>query len=399
MKDIINDVITIAASMDVEGLASQLVGIPSYSHTPRQEEKVADYIIAFFEKNGIEVRKQMVEEGRPNVIARIPGNGGPAIMLNGHIDTVPPYDMVEPFSGEIVNGNLMGRGACDMKGPIAAMMTAMAAIKLSGCTPGGDIYFAATVDEEEKGTGVEALVRDWPQVDAVIVGEGTDFDLCLGHKGLEWIKVQIAGKKIHSGNAKAGINAITMAGRLIAYLADDYGRVLDARIHPLLGQTTMNIGTISGGDQPSTVADHCELTIDRRYIPEESREQVFAELLEATKVMAQRYPGFSATISDYFEADGLLPHVPYCINEKRPIVQAIQKTYMKLFQTEPKMRGLSAWTDAGIIYDQTNTDCVIFGPGSLNLAHTAFESIPVSELRKAVLLYTGIALEFVGTVD
>jgi acetylornithine deacetylase/succinyl-diaminopimelate desuccinylase family protein len=391
------DVMTIAAELDVEDLASQLVSIPSYSHTTRQEEKVADYIVAYFEKHGIEVKKQMVAEGRPNVIARIPGNGGPAMMFNGHIDTVPPYDMADPFSGAIVNNNLTGRGACDMKGSIAAMMCAMTAIKLSGCTPGGDIYFTASVDEEEKGTGVEALVRDWPKVEAVIVGEGTEFDLCLGHKGLEWIKVQVTGKKIHSGNANAGINAITMAGRLIAYLADEYGLVLDGRVHPLLGQTSLNVGTISGGDQPSTVADYCEFTIDRRYLPEESREQVYAELVEATKVMAQRYPGFSAKVSDYFESDGLLPHVPYCINENRPIVQAIQNTYMKLFKMEPKLKGLSAWTDAGIIYSQTNTDCVIFGPGSLNLAHTAEEFIPVSDLRKAVLLYTGIALEFVDT--
>lgn len=389
----------IAATLDVESLAANLIRIPSYSHTQRQEEKVADYIVAYFENLGIEVKRQMVTEGRPNVIAKIPGKGGPSLMFNGHIDTVPPYDMENPFSGAIVDGKLHGRGACDMKGPIASMMTAMAAIQLSGCSLGGDLYFSAVVDEEEKGTGVEALVRDWPKVDAVIVGEGTDFDLCLGHKGLEWIKILVTGKKTHSGNAKAGINAITMAGRLIAYLSDEYGLVLNARNHPLLGHTSINIGTISGGDQPSTVADFCELTIDRRYLPEESREQVYAELVEATKVMTTRYPGFSATVSDYFEPDGLLSHIPYCINKNRPIVQAIQKTYMNVFQSNPELRGLSAWTDAGIIHSQTNTDCVILGPGSLNLAHTAEESISVSDLRKAVVLYAGIALEFVGVVD
>lgn len=393
------DAMTIAATLNVESLAADLIRIPSYSHTQRQEEKMADYIVAYFEKHGIEVKKQVVEEGRPNVIARIPGNGGPSLMFNGHIDTVPPYDMVNPFSGSIIDGHLMGRGACDMKGSIAAMMTAMVVIKESDCLLGGDIYFTAVVDEEEKGTGVETLVKDWPKVDGVIVGEGTDFDLCLGHKGLEWIKIQVTGKKTHSGNAKAGINAITMAGRLIAYLSDEYGLVLDARVHPLLGQTSMNIGTIKGGDQPSTVADCCELTIDRRYLPEESREQVYAELVEATKVMMARYPGFSATVSDYFEADSLLPHLPYCINENRPIVQAIQKTYMNLLDSKPELKGLSAWTDAGIIYSQTNTDCVIFGPGTLNLAHTAEESIAISDLRKAVMLYVGIAMEFVGIND
>ena len=391
------EVMTIAAEMDVETLASQLIGIPSYSHTPRQEEQVADFIVDYFEKLGIEAKKQTVEEGRPNVIAKIKGDGGPSIMLNGHIDTVPPYDMADPFSGKISDGMLHGRGACDMKGPIAAMMSAMAAIKLSGINPGGDIYFTAVVDEEEKGKGVDALVKEWPSVDAVIVGEGTSFDLCPGHKGLEWIKVRVTGKKTHSGNAKAGINAIAMAGRLIAYLSDEYVPVLDGRVHPILGQSGLNIGTISGGDQPSTVADHCELTIDRRFLPEETREQVYEEIVRATKVMADRYPGFSATVSDFFETDHLLPHLPFCINENRPIVQAIQKAYLKQCGTNPPIRGLSAWTDAGMIYSQTNTDCVVFGPGTLNLAHTADESIPVDELRKAVLLYTGIVLEFVGT--
>ena len=390
------DVMKIAAELDVESLALDLIGIPSYSHTPRQEEKVADYIVSYFEKYGIEVKLQQVEEGRPNVIAKIPGNGGPSIMFNGHIDTVPPYDMKDPFAGIIENGNIRGRGACDMKGPIAAMMTAMAAIKLAGVTPGGDIYFSAVVDEEEKGIGIEALIRNWPNVDAVIVGEGTNLDICLGHKGLEWIKIKVSGKKTHSGNAKAGINAIAMAGRLIAYLADEYELILDARIHPILGQSSINIGTIAGGDQPSTVADFCQLNIDRRFIPEETWEQVYQELIQATEVMKARYPGFSAEVSNFFEEGELLPHLPFCTDENRPIVAAIKQTIRGQLGKEPKIRGLSAWTDAGMIHSQTNADCIVFGPGSLNLAHTAHESIPIDQLRQAVLLYSGIALKFVG---
>jgi succinyl-diaminopimelate desuccinylase len=391
------DALTIASTLNVEALASELVKIPSFSHTPRQEERVANQIATYFESLGIEVNMQMVEEGRPNVIAKISGKSGPSMMFNGHIDTVPPYDMKNPFSGEIRDGRLYGRGAGDMKGPIAAMMCAMAAIKKSGIVPGGDIYFTATVDEEEKGKGIEALIRDWPKVDAVIVGEGTELDICLGHKGLEWIKVVVEGKKTHSGNAKEGMNAITMAGRLIAYLADEYGSILDARVHPILGHSILNIGTIQGGDQPSTVADRCEFAIDRRFLPEESREQVYGELNQAIAAMRNRYPGFEATVSDYFEADGLLPHLPFCINEDRPVVQAIKNAFQKQRQAMPIIRGLSAWTDAGIVFSQTDTDCVIFGPGSLGLAHTAEESIPIAELRKAVLLYTQTALEFTGS--
>jgi succinyl-diaminopimelate desuccinylase len=390
------DAMTIAATLDVESLAVELIHIPSYSHTARQEEQIADYITSYFENMGIEVKQQQVEEGRPNVIARIPGNGGPSIMFNGHIDTVPPYDMKNPFSGKIENGNIHGRGACDMKGPVAAMMTAMAAIKMSGITPGGDIYFSAVVDEEEKGIGVEALIAEWPEVDAVIVGEGTNLDICLGHKGLEWIKIEVFGKKTHSGNAKAGINAITMAGRLITYLADEYSLLLDGRVHSVLGQSSMNIGTITGGDQPSTVADYCMLTIDRRFVPEETWEQVYRELVGATEMMEAKYPGFSAKVSNFFEEGELLPHLPFCTDENRPIVAAIKETIREQLMVEPTIRGLSAWTDAGMIHSQTKADCIIFGPGTLNLAHTANESISIEQLRQAVLLYVGIAMRFVG---
>lgn len=390
-----SDPMTIASTLDVAGLAVDLIRIPSFSHTPRQEEQVGEYIAAYFEKIGIEVNRQQVEEGRFNILAKIPGNGGPSIMLNGHIDTVPPYDMADPFSCTIENGRILGRGACDMKGPVAAMMTAMAAIKLSGVTPAGDIYFSAVVDEEEKGLGVEALVRDWPKVDAVIVGEGTDLEICLGHKGLEWIKVEVFGKKTHSGNAKAGINAIAMAGRLIAYLSDEYEPVLDKRIHPVLGQSSLNIGTIGGGDQPSTVADYCQLTIDRRFVPEETWEQVYQELVEATEAMSRKYPGFQATVSNFFEESELLPHLPFCTDEESPLVVAIKQTIREQLHKEPTVRGLSAWTDAGMIRSQTGTDCIVFGPGSLALAHTAHESIPLDQLEQSVMLYIGIALNFV----
>lgn len=389
-----SEVMKLVADIDVGKIASELVAIPSYSHMERQEEKVAAYIVDFFEKQGIDVKRQWVGEGRPNVVARIPGGDGPGLMLTGHMDTVPPYDMKDPFSGAVVDGRLHGRGACDMKGPLAAMMAAMAAVHKSGERLGGDLYFAAVVDEEEKGTGVEALIRQWPDVKGVVVGEPTDLAIGLGHKGLEWITIDVLGKKTHSGNLKGGVNAITMAGRLIHYLEEEYGKVLALRVHPILGESTINIGTISGGDQPSTVPDNCKLVLDRRFLPMETREQVYRELVSATDELKERYPGFEATVANYFKEEETLPHLPFCLGADAPLVTAATETMLKLGMETPAVESFSAWTDGGMIHSQTHTDCIIMGPGKLDLAHSASESIAVEELRKAAAIYAGIGLTF-----
>ena len=274
------------------------------------------------------------------------------------------------------------------------MMAAMAAIHQSGEMPGGDLFFAAVIDEEEKGTGVEALIKQWPDVQGVIVGEPTDLAIGLGHKGLEWITVQVSGKKTHSGNLKAGVNAITMAGRLIHYLEEEYSKVLAQRTHPILGCGTINIGTITGGDQPSTVPDSCQLVLDRRFLPMETREQVYEELVSATELLKSRYPGFEATVSNYFKEEETLPHLPFCMGMDSSLVQAAMDTMARMDMKPPVVDAFSAWTDGGMIHSQTKSDCIIIGPGKLDLAHSAYESISVADLKKAVKLYADIGMTF-----
>lgn len=116
-------------------------------------------------------------------------------MLSGHMDTIPAYDMEDAFSGEIKDGCVFGRGSCDMKGPLAAMMIALAAIHRSGVKLAGDLYFTDVADEEEKGLGTKYLIEHGPAADGVTVGEPTDMKIAPGHKGLEWIEVTFYGKK------------------------------------------------------------------------------------------------------------------------------------------------------------------------------------------------------------
>ena len=140
--------------VDVAKLTSDMIKIPSYSFMENQEQEIAQYIYDVFQLEGIESELVEIKPGRYNVYGRIAGGGkGRSLMLSGHIDTVPAYDMADAFSGRIAEGKIYGRGACDMKGPVAAMMAVLIAFRRAGITLPGDVVFAGLADEEEQGRG------------------------------------------------------------------------------------------------------------------------------------------------------------------------------------------------------------------------------------------------------
>ena len=383
--------------IDIAAMTSEMIQIPSYTGMDRQEEKIAGYIYQFFCDYGIDVWYQEVSPGRPNVIAKLPGTaGGNSLMLSGHIDTVEPYDMNDALSGKINDGLILGRGACDMKGPLAAMMAAIAGIKKSGIRLKGDLFFSALVDEEMEGTGVEMLVRDGPIATSTIMGEPTGMAICLGHKGLEWIRVKILGKKVHSGNMEMGINAIAMAAHFIEYIEKKYKAKLANRTHPILGNATINVGIIGGGDQPSTVPDLCEIALDRRYLPSETRDQVYSELREIEDELIKEYPDFRAYIEPYFGDFELLPHDPFCSDSGIDLVKSVKKARGLVGADEGELSAFPAWSDAGIISNYSSSECIVMGPGDLSLAHSIRESIGVDELKEAALIYGMTATDYCG---
>lgn len=389
-------IVTEIGKIDIAELTSNLVKLRSYSFMDNQEQEVAEFICNFLISNGIDARLSYAAPGRPNVIARIGGGKGPVLMLNGHIDTVPAYDMKNAFDGEIRDRRVFGRGACDMKGPVASMMAAVIGLKNSGVKLKGDVVFAAVVDEEEAGIGTKALLKEWCHADAVIVGEPTELRIGLGNKGLEWIKVEFFGKKVHGGEQKNGVNAIEMAARFISYLTEEYVPRLDERTAEYLGSASLNIGTISGGDQPSTVADRCIVTFDRRSIPGESVEDVYREINEILDLLAGRYPGFCARAMDLFEGNNDLPHLAFCTSPETDIVKAVQAAAETVGIGERPLAGMSFWTDAGFIANNTDAECIIFGPGEMAVCHTANENISIDQLEKGAVMFALTALEYCG---
>lgn len=383
--------------IDLAGLTSRLVQIPSYSHMPQQEDQISQYIVDYFSSVGIAAERIEIAPGRFNVVASLPGRreDAPSLMLSGHMDTVPAYDMEDAFAGTIRDGTIYGRGTCDMKGPLAAMMAAMTAIHQSGVQLDGTLYFTGVADEEEKGLGAKYLVEHGPAADATIVGEPTDMQLALGHKGLEWIEVVIHGKKVHGGNQDAGVNAIEMAGRFIDWIERRYRPVLDTRRHPVLGAPTINLGTIQGGDQPSTVPDRCTICLDRRCVPSESIAQVYAELEEGIQQLQREDPRFCATVSDLLRGE-TLPHIPFCTDLDAAVVRAAAQAIGRVGEREIVYTTFPAWTDAGFLNSGTRSTCIVMGPGELSKAHSIHESIPIQDLDYAARVYAETALAFCG---
>ena len=375
-------------------LASDMIKIPSYSFMEKQEKEIAEYIYSVFQQEGIESQLVEIKPGRYNVYGKIAGSGkGRSLMLSGHIDTVPAYDMEDAFSGRIADGKIYGRGACDMKGPVAAMMAALIAFHRAEIALPGDIVFAGLADEEEQGRGVEYLVNNGPVCDGTIMGEPTDMKIAIGHKGLEWIDVKIKGHKVHGGDKEHGINAIEMAARFINRIYEEYVPLLNTRAYPVLGAPTINIGRIEGGDQPSTVAGECLVKLDRRCVPTETIAQVYEELNQICDRLHQEDPRFQAEVRDVFAGENLLPHVPFCIGQDDPLVTCVQSA-MEQTRWNGEVTAFPAWSDAGAISSVTDSKCIVMGPGDLSVAHSIHEYIKVEDIETAALVYGLTAIDY-----
>jgi acetylornithine deacetylase/succinyl-diaminopimelate desuccinylase family protein len=376
----------------------ELVAIPSYPGIENQETGVAAYICDFLNANGIPAQITEVTDGRSNVTAVLKGAGkGPSLLLTGHLDTVPPYDMPDAFHPRRNGNQLIGRGSVDMKGPLACMLEAMVAIKKSGMVLDGDLHFAGTVGEEGKSEGVRALLKKNMHLDGVIVGEPTMLQ-CVGvcQKGLEWFEVHIEGKAVHGGMQTEGVNAISKASKFIERIEEKLIPTISQRIHPLIGPSTMNFGTISGGTQPSTVAGECIIQMDRRWIPGEKYVDVVQEYQDIIDELHLEDESFQATLKvmDVSEMDGIHVHESMEIPLDHPLVETVCSVIEQVVGEEAHKLGFPAWTDAGLFYTYGGFPTVIFGPGTGGTAHCANEFIEISHLVPAAQIYALIAATF-----
>lgn len=394
-----NKVIAASAPGEIEDLLIQLIAIESHSEVLGQEMRLAVYMQQWFHDQGIECQIQEAIPGRPNLIARLVGSGGgKSLLLNGHLDTVPPYDMSNPFQARQIGDRLYGRGSVDMKGALAAMMMTLAAIHRSDTSLDGDVIFAATAGEETYSPGAYHLARSGFRADYAIVGEPTGMKVGIAHKGVAWFEADFVGRSVHGSVPEQGVNAIYRASRWINYIQDHYLPELKLRHHPLLGSPSLNIGMIQGGTRPVIVPNQCAIGFERRLLPGESAESALAELELTLEAVRQEHPGFDGNIriSDNFHG---VPHGPMGTSADSLLV----KTMLEAFQTEFAAEaaegsdpiGLQFWTD-GALLQEACPEIIVCGPGNIEQAHSNEEYIELGQLHSAYRMYVQAALALAG---
>jgi acetylornithine deacetylase len=369
---------------------ADLVGInsvnPAYAQG-RPEAEIQAYVLDFFRQNGIPACEQPVMAGRANVIGKLPGRApGKRIVFEAHSDTAGIEGMtVAPFTAEVRDGRLYGRGACDTKAGLAAMLHAIADLRHSGTAPEAEIWVVAAIDEEHSYRGVVRLLEGL-QADAAVVSEPTEMRLVVASKGcLRWRTV-VCGKAAHSSKPHLGVSAIFGMARVLARLEADAGR-LRAMSHPLVGSPTLSVGTIAGGSQVNIVPASCTIEIDRRLIPGEDPPQVFADYRQLIAELREQHPDLDVSLQP--------PDL-----EDWPLQTEIKSTLAEIGREVLRRHGLNG-DPAGVDFGsdaskfaQAGVPSVILGPGSIDQAHTADEFVNLEELEKAFLVYRDLMSKY-----
>jgi acetylornithine deacetylase len=365
-------------------ILERLVRIPSQTG---HERDAAEAVAGWCEKAGLEVAMQEVEPGRPNVIARWSVGRRPRLLLTGHLDTVPVGEgwSRDPFGAEIDNGRLYGRGACDMKGGLAAMLGAVLDMRARGEQPAGDVVVAMVVGEEEDSAGTRALVARGVEADWAVLSEPTGMQLVRANRGLMNYRLVVKGASAHASSPLLGRNAVVAAARLVLEL-EALAAELAARPHPLFGPPNLTVGTIHGGTRPYVVPDRCEVEVDRRVNPGETREDVVRELNEAIVRVRLLHQWLDVEVLE--GADYLAFEIP----EEHELVRLVATAMVQAGLP----RRISAWraaSDAGFLVHTAGIPCVLFGPGDIEqAAHRPDESIDLEDLEVAQQVFERLLL-------
>lgn len=366
---------TAARAGDPVALAQLLVATPSVNPTLSPdgagEGAIAALVAELLEDWGLRATvDEIAPGGRCNVVATLEGEG-PTLMLNGHVDTVGVEGMtVAPFGAEIVASRLIGRGACDMKGGVAALLAATARLASEGPRP--NLVVALTADEEHASLGMQAVAREGPDADLAVVCEPTSLAVMPAHKGFVWVRATFRGRAAHGSRPEQGVDAIRHAALYVSAL-DRYVEDLRMRPkHPLLGHGSLHAGTIEGGTVPSVYPDRCDVQLECRTLPGTPATSAVEDMQRVLEELGAREPALDASLEVTLERPGT--EVPADSELVRRLLRAGGAHGLS-----PRVEGMTAWVDAALL-NESGTPAVCFGPGDTQQAHTADEWIETREI-------------------
>ena len=385
-----------AGSGESVALLKKLVKIPSVnpSEGGSGEAEIAEFVRGELESYGLHSSLQTAREGRVNVIGRLKGTGnGPTLMLNGHLDTVGVSGMtVDPFGAHTDGrGRLHGRGACDTKGSIASMMSAIKAVADSSIRLKGDVIFTGVVDEEYLSIGTESIIKEY-RSDAAIVGEPTNLDVAIAHRGYAWVEVEVMGRASHGSMPEKGVDAIAEMAKFVSMLSALQERYRGSKKkHPLLGNPTIHTSMVEGGSAWSIVPESCTLKLERRTLPGEASNISVTEARELVEELSADDPDFHATVSGFFERPAM--EVP----RTERVVRAVSSAHQSATKRRARLVGLPYWTDAALLVREAGIPTCVFGPGEIALAHSADEYVPVAGVVTGAEVFAGAIRMFCGS--
>ncbi len=364
-------------------LLRELIALPSVNpaflapgHAWAGEDRVAERLAADARRAGLSVTFQKVFPGRRNVLVRCTSRARvrQRVLLAPHLDTVGSLDGTDAiFDPVLRGGRVWGRGACDTKGSVAAMFTALLDVARSPQRPAAtEIIFAGLVDEESHQHGSRALAKSGLRANLGIVGEPTRLRVVTAHKGDIWLRLATRGKAAHGARPELGENAVHAMAKVVDLLETEYAATLRQRApHPLLGRPSINVGLIRGGGQPNIVPDHCVIEVDRRTLPGETDAAVKREI---AGFLAKR--GLKVELVDVKGVPGPPLETDASLSLVRDFLAATGNA---------QGEGVDYFCDAAVLA-RGGIPCVVFGPGDIAQAHTAREWISVRSLERGTEL-------------
>jgi len=374
-------------------LTREFIKIPS---TSGQEKEIQTIIIDKLTSLGLKVNL----DDTGNVIAELSGKTDmPALLLSGHMDTVAAdtgwsYD---PYSAKIVNGRIYGRGAADMKGGLAAIITAIEILQNANIKLKGKLYLLATVREEVPTDNGIVYFLDYMKkknikINSSIIGEPTSLNIGLGNKGRMEIKIITRGKSTHASIPEKGINAIYSMAKIInniekmklkSIYIKGVGKVKGA----------LNVGVIKGGVRPNTVPDLCEIIIDRRLAPTETPEKVLNEFKKIMNKLKEKNKRIKAEVNLRYP-----PAKPVIVSKNEVIVKSLEKAVRKI-KKRVKFTFLPYTTEACYLNGTASIPTLIFGPGNILQAHAIDEYIEIKSLVDATKIYFLTISEYLKKIN
>ena len=361
--------------------------VQTESTADKGELAAAEILSDHFDRCAIDSTVTSWDRNRANITAQIESSRQKNALLFGcHLDVVPPGKQTwkhPPFAGLETDGKIHGRGAADMKGGIAAIVTAITEIVNSSVKLSGDMVFIAAGGEETDSCGAKRFICDQggllPPLAGVVIPEPTDFEVVTAHRGLLWLKVITAGRTAHGSTPQLGINAI---GSMRAFLNELVNYEISCEAHELLGGCSMSVNTIEGGDAINVVPDRCTIGMDIRTLPGQIHEDIIHDLQRIFADLKRKNPEFEGEVSIVRQVDALQTDADSVFVRDFCSVVGSEQTKAVGFTTD------------GPYFAQLGAPVVIFGPGKSHLCHKPDECIDLTDVEKAVRHYKDIILRF-----